>query len=254
MDNIKIILLTGHDKSILLSFLIKQDLEITALVLPKSKKYEPLYEKTKEIAIKNNINVIQTKPSSIYNAVCKLKFDILFSCGYPFKIPESVLKITKYPINFHPSLLPKHRGRYLHWILIDKDEFSGVTAHIIDNGYDTGPIIDNIKFKVSAFDTVKSLKRKSLKLELDLMKKIIERIRNNSLSSILQNNSIATEHFKKRTPADSEINPSKPLSELFFEIRSCDHELYPAFFFVEGQKVGIKLFRLDKPEGEEDMI
>jgi hypothetical protein len=47
---------------------------------------------------------------------------------------------------------------------------------------------------------------------------------------------------------------NKPLRELYNEIRACDAAGYPAYFFVEGEKVCIKLWRPCKPAGEGDMI
>ena len=250
----KVIFLTGQDKTLLIESILNESIEIVALIVPKSRKYQPLYMSTVELAIKNNIPIISVPINQMDQSILNLEFEALFSCGYPFFIPSSVINKAKYAINFHPTLLPRHRGRYVHWVLIDRDKYSGVTAHFIDDGYDTGPIIKQERFEVSPFDTVNSLLRKSKDVEILLMKKIINKVINEEVTSVPQDNSLATEHFKKRTTADSEIDPTKPLDELFYEIRSYDSDLYPAFFTIEGQKVGIKVFRLNKPNGEEDMI
>lgn len=254
MNKPKIILLTGQNKTELLQLMLNQTVDIVSVVIPDSRKYESLYTPLVHFATENNIPFVITPAKKLDQVISNLQFDVLFSCGYPFYIPQTAIKRAKYAINFHPTLLPKHRGRYVHWVLIDRDEYSGVTAHIIDDGYDTGPIIDQLKFKVSAFDTVNSLLRKSREVELDLMKIIIAKILNGKISFFPQDENAATEHFDKRTPEDSRIDPSSSLSDLFYEIRSCDPDLYPAFFEIDGEKVGIKLFRLNRPDGEEDMI
>ena len=70
-----------------------------------------------------------------------------------------------------------------------------------------------------------------------------------------QDETQATVFPGKRVPKDSEIDPTKPLIELVNAIRACDPDEYPAFFYVEGQKVCIRLWRPDRPpEDGEDMI
>jgi len=64
----------------------------------------------------------------------------------------------------------------------------------------------------------------------------------------------ATEYRIKRKPEDSEIDPQRPLLDLYNQIRACDPDDYPAYFYVEGQKVCIGLWRQDKPGSELDMI
>ena len=178
-----------------------------------------------------------------------------FSCGYPFKVPKLLLKRVHYAINFHPTLLPRHRGRYLHWIILEGDRESGVTAHFMDNELDTGAIIRQMRFPVSKFDTVDSLLRKSADLEKRMAIRLLEDLlRRRAVTGAMQVEALATSQFQKRTPEDSRIDPSKPLVELYDQIRVCHPELYPAFFEVEGQKVGVKFFRLDKPTEEFDLI
>lgn len=254
MNKLKILFLTAAPKEKMLQQVLNSNVEVTAVFVPKSKKWEPNFKSFVAFAKSKDIKVVVAPNKKLENATVDLEFNVLFSCGYPFFIPNSVLQKAKYPINFHPSLLPRHRGRYVHWVLTEQDTHSGVTAHIIDDGYDTGPIIEQAKFKVSPFDTVESLLRKSSEIEVGLMENILRKLINGNIESTPQDERLATEHFEKRVPSDSKIDASKPLDELFFEIRSGNPDLYPAYFEVEGEKVGIKLFRLDKDASEEDMI
>ena len=64
----------------------------------------------------------------------------------------------------------------------------------------------------------------------------------------------ATEFPRVRVPEDSKIDPSRPLTDIINLIRACDPDDFPAFFEYHGQKVGIKLWRLEKPLDESDMI
>lgn len=52
-------------------------------------------------------------------------------------------------INLHPSLLPKYRGpNPWFWSYYNQDSVSGVTLHYLDQGEDTGPIIDQRTYEV----------------------------------------------------------------------------------------------------------
>ena len=67
---------------------------------------------------------------------------------------ESIINIDKFLskelFNFHFSLLPKYRGCHTNFFQIyNGEKISGVTLHKIDNGIDTGPIIDQLKFSIN---------------------------------------------------------------------------------------------------------
>lgn len=250
----KVLFLPGAGKTKLLNTLIESQVSIVAVVVPKSRKYFPKYQELISIAAQNNVRIICAPPKNLHELTNDVEFDVLLSCGYPFVIPEEVFSRAKCAVNFHPALLPKHRGRYLHYILIHKDEHSGVTAHLIDSTLDTGPIIKQEHFKVSPFDTIKSLARKSADAEIKLVADVLELIKNGAVEALPQKEEHATSYFKQRTPEDSEVDPDKPLKELFYEIRSCDPVEYPAFFYMEGHKVYIHLYRKEKPEDEFDMV
>ncbi|MBI3308069.1 MAG: hypothetical protein HYZ79_01690 [Candidatus Melainabacteria bacterium] len=254
LNELKVIFLTGAPKVKLLDTLVSNNIAIAAIVVPTSKKYAPKYEEVVESAKRNNLKIIHASPQDLYEYIKDVDYNILLSCGYPFLIPEKVYTRAKYAINFHPTLLPKYRGRYLHYVLINKDEYTGVTAHLIDSSLDTGPIIKQACFKVSPFDTVKSLMRKSSEVEIGLVLDTLNMLRNGSLKVLPQGENESSSYFEKRTPDDSEIDPSKSLKELFYEIRAYDNVEYPAFFYVDGQKVYISLYRKEKAFDEFDMI
>ncbi len=253
--NKSIAFFTGaSDKSKLFLSLLENGFNIVALILPASDKYAKHYQNILTLAKSRSIPVFIVNPQNLQEELQSLQFDILLSSGYPFMIPASVFGRAEIAINFHPTLLPKYRGRYLHPILINNDQETGVTAHLIDANYDTGPIVKQIKYSVTPFDTVRSLARKNLEAEIELVISVLEDISNSSLHAQIQNDNEASEFFQARTPKDSEIDPNKSLADLFYEIRAYDPELYPAFFYVNGQKVYIQIHRKDKPKDEFDMI
>jgi methionyl-tRNA formyltransferase len=67
--------------------------------------------------------------------------DLVVSWFWTKKIPAPVLRLAP-SFGVHPSLLPRHRGADPYFWAIDAgDEVTGVTAHALDDQYDTGNIL-----------------------------------------------------------------------------------------------------------------
>lgn len=69
--------------------------------------------------------------------------DLAISFGYRHILCNKILQNCKFPIfNLHISYLPWNRGAHpIFWAFYDNTPL-GVTVHLIDEGIDTGPIID----------------------------------------------------------------------------------------------------------------
>ena len=74
-------------------------------------------------------------------------------------LPESVLFApTHGSIQYHPSLLPRHRGRSaINWAIRMGDSQTGVTIFWTDKGIDTGPVLLQRACDIGPDDTVGSL-------------------------------------------------------------------------------------------------
>lgn len=132
-------------------------------------KWQPSFKK---YAKKNNYKIISL------NDLYKIKNLIFISIEYE-TIVDTKKFISKELFNFHFSLLPKYRGCHTNFFQIfNGEKISGVTLHKIDNGIDTGPIIDSVKFRINkntnAFNNYHTLMNFSLRL----LKKNFKRIFN----------------------------------------------------------------------------
>jgi methionyl-tRNA formyltransferase len=68
-------------------------------------------------------------------------------------------------LNFHPSLLPLHRGNApLIWAIAEGDSMTGLSVHHIDAGIDTGCVVVQRKLPIHERDTGYELHRKMAKL------------------------------------------------------------------------------------------
>ena len=79
-------------------------------------------------------------------------------------IPSRVLEFPPLKtIQYHPSMLPKHRGRSaINHAIVEGDTMTGVTIFWVDEGLDTGPILLQVPVEIGPDDTINSLYRDKL--------------------------------------------------------------------------------------------
>lgn len=95
------------------------------------------------------------------------KADWIALAGYLSLIGPKVLgKYSGKIINSHPSLLPKYGGKgmygsRIHQAVIEAgDTVSGITVHLVGEGYDNGRILAQKKVPVERGDTAESLEQR----------------------------------------------------------------------------------------------
>ncbi len=251
----KILFLSGGRRHRALKYLLEKGEQVVAVITPTYTEKNQRFLDVITTALEFSIPVIPVTKASLASQIKNLDYDILVSCGFPFIIEKTVIDAAPYAINVHPTLLPKYRGyRSGPYIIINNEQNSGVTVHQLTEEMDKGVIYAQKSFPLSPFDTTKSLSRKTQELEPEVLYEVIQKIKEKKLIGIEQNEKDASSYTQIRTPKDSEIDPKKNLETLYHEIRACDPDDYPAFFYVDGQKIFIRLWRKDKKEDEFDMI
>ena len=134
------------------------------------------------------------------------EIDIILSVNYLFLIERLLFSKAKLAVNVHGSLLPKYRGRTPHvWAIINNESNTGVTAHLIDEGCDTGDILDQIALEINVKDTGNDILNKFGSLYIKIIDNVLKKAENRNLIYIKQNESHAT-YFGKRTPQDGLID------------------------------------------------
>lgn len=215
----------------------------------------PQLKETFEIAQQFNLPVKFLNKNDLDSLYLNLDPAIpCFSLGFKYLFPIEFVSHFDLMLNVHGTLLPHYGGaRTLNWIIENGEDFSGVTVHKIDPGMDTGPILHQEVFPVSPFDTGKSLYRKTLDFEPKVVELCLKKIKKNNLNFIQQSGN-KVKQYPNRVPDHSHLNAKKPLECLINKIRAADPDRYPAYFYYNGEKVGIKLFRIKKNQNESDMI
>ncbi|MGJ3264785.1 MAG: methionyl-tRNA formyltransferase [Salinarimonas sp.] len=90
-------------------------------------------------------------------ALADIGCDALVVAGYPWRIPAWEGAV-RHALNFHPSPLPEGRGPYpLYRVILDGLERWGMSAHVLDADFDTGPVLARETFSVSPQETHETL-------------------------------------------------------------------------------------------------
>jgi phosphoribosylglycinamide formyltransferase-1 len=101
----------------------------------------------------------------------ELRVELVVLAGFMRILPAEFL--ARYPervINIHPSLLPAFPGLAAQRQALDYGvRFSGCTVHFVDEGVDSGPIIDQRVVPVYPDDTEESLATRILEEEHKLL-------------------------------------------------------------------------------------
>lgn len=129
---------------------------------PKGRGHDMQFTPVKEVALKHNIPVFQ--PKRVRNPECieelrKYDADVMIVVAFGQILPKEILEMTKYGcINVHASLLPKYRGAApIQWAIIEGEEVSGVTTMQMDEGLDTGDMIQKTVIVLDKNETGESL-------------------------------------------------------------------------------------------------
>jgi phosphoribosylglycinamide formyltransferase-1 len=97
---------------------------------------------------------------ALRHALLAARIDLVFLAGYLKKLGPRVLEAFQGRIlNTHPALLPKFGGKGMYGsrvheaVLASGDPETGISVHLVDAEYDTGPILAQCRVPVLPGDT-----------------------------------------------------------------------------------------------------
>ncbi len=96
---------------------------------------------------KFNVSYVDKKNKmNIFNFIKNTDAKLIFSSGFPYKIPKKFIDYKKILINSHPSLLPKYKGLTpVRDALKNNETEIGISVHYMTENLDEGKIIKQRK-------------------------------------------------------------------------------------------------------------
>jgi len=188
------------------------------------------------------IECIETdNPDNLIPRIKKEKIDGFILASYGAILSKELLSSVKYPLNIHPSLLPKYRGPTpIQRTLQYGETETGVTIFIMDEGIDTGDIVMQKSVKILPFEVATELEERLAELGGDMMIEVVKNLEEKKkIERIKQDHSKAT-YTKKIKPEELLINWNEPAETIVNKIRSFAYEPGAYTFWREKR---LKIFR-----------
>ena len=194
---------------VMLEKLINLKSNIVGVITKEHSAFNSDFEDLSLISIKNNIPFLYTENINNQETIFwikKLKSDIIFCFGWSSLIKKDILELCPMGVlGFHPALIPNNRGRHpLIWAKILGLEKSGTTFFFMDEGADSGDILDQKEFKISFEDNAASLYNKMIENSIEQLKIFIPKLTSNNYPRTKQNQ--LGNSWRKRNQIDGLID------------------------------------------------
>ncbi|WP_061215103.1 methionyl-tRNA formyltransferase [Syntrophomonas wolfei] len=197
----------------------------------------------KEIAEQYKLELLQTanikSPESI-ERIKQWKAELIIVVSYGQIIPLPILEYPRHGcINVHASLLPRYRGAApVQRALMDGIKSSGVTIMFMDEGLDTGDIIQQEAITVDDNLNHGELEKILADRGADLLLQVVDRLaQGEKLPRVLQDDSQAS-YAARISKEDEIINWSEPAYAIHNRIRALNPQP-GAYSYINGTKVKI---------------
>ena len=238
-------------KSVLEGILDKGTDEVVAVYCAPDKEGRPR-DPLKELALEKGLPVHQPasyKDPEVWKQLASHDADLCVMAYVLLFVPEEALNVPRLgSIQYHPSLLPWHKGpSSINWPIIMGKEKTGLSIFWPDNGLDTGPILLQKEVTIEPDDTLGSVYfNKLYPLGVEAMLESIELVRNGEPPRVVQDPDAGSYEGWCRKE-NVEINWSNGSDETYNLIRGANPQP-GAWTSRQGQE--IKVFDCRKVEGE----
>jgi len=227
----------------MLEKLIYLNQNIVGIITAPNNKINSDYYDFKPLALKYTIPLVETfntNNEEIYTWMEDKNPDIIFCIGWSRLIGHRILKLPKHGvIGFHPTELPKNRGRHpIIWALVLGLQKTATSFFIMDEGADTGDIVSQKEIVIEYEDDAMKLYNKIIDAATIQIENIINDLNNNKLVKISQSGKDSNS-WRKRTMLDSKIDFRMTSKAIYNLVRALTHPYIGAFIEYGGKEIKI---------------
>lgn len=170
--------------------------------------------------------------------------DILFLISCAEIVGPTDRSAYRATLVLHASDLPRGRGWSPHiWQLIEGADQMVLSLLEAEDKVDSGRIWKKLKVPVPKHALWDEINARLFEAEIELINFAVSEFE--QVCPTRQEPLIEPSYYPRRTPADSQIDPSQSISSQFDRIRVCDPNRFPAFFELHGKKYKLILERID---------
>jgi methionyl-tRNA formyltransferase len=229
---------TPHYAREILNTLIEaEDMEVSLVLTqpdrPVGRKKVLTPPSVKVLASEHHIPVLQPNRLSdkgMEEAIRDAKPDFIIVAAFGQILPKSILDIAPC-INLHASLLPQYRGASpVQQSLLNGDDKTGVTSMMMEEGLDTGDILEKLEFVIPDDMRLHALMQQ---LTTDACTLILSTIRTFESIGVVKQDEAEATLCKKIKKSDGEVEFENSV-EIYNKYRA--FEGWPGIFAANGTK------------------
>jgi methionyl-tRNA formyltransferase len=173
------------------------------------------------------------------NILKELKPDIFFVVGLSQLVSDEMLSVSKLGnVGFHPTYLPKGRGRApIAWLILE-EKIGAANFFLMGSGTDDGPIFIQEVFSVEETDNAAGIEQKILISIKQALSNWLPHLKKGEWNFVPQNEMDAS-YYGKRAPEDGIINWNCSAENIDKLIRASSKPHPGAFTFANTSKIYI---------------
>ena len=237
----KVLFFGNHTVGVKVLEAIQETEEVVGVIAhPADSEDGVRYASVYDYAVKNGRKVIRSKASDplVLSFVLDCMPDLIVIADYRYLLPESILALAKLgAVNFHPSILPKYRGRApINWAILKGEKELGLTVHFVDRGVDTGDIIAQEQLVLSEAQDVGDALEMLYPIYSSLARAVLQYFRQGNVPRHPQN----LGHYNTypaRKPEDGLVDWNQPATSVLNLIRAVAFPYPGAFTTLAGKKI-----------------
>lgn len=170
-------------------------------------------------------------------------YQIVFILSYFRLIEEEFLKLHKHNLVVHESDLPKGRGwAPLFWQILEGKNRIPIVLFEAQAGADEGDIYLKDFIELTGHELHDEIRHLQAEKTISLCNRFL--VEYSDIKPVKQQGEPTV--YPKRTPKDSQLDIDKTIDEQFNLLRIVNNEQFPAFFYKNGHKYILKIYRQDK--------
>ena len=228
-----------------LEALLKTEHEIAAVFAqpdkPVGRKQILTPPPCKVCALEHNIPVYQPttlRDGTAFDILKEIKPDVIVVVAYGKILPKEILDLPKFGcVNGHASLLPKYRGASpIQWCIVCGETETGVSTMLMDEGMDTGDILDTVTVQIGENETGEELFERLSVISADLMVETLKKLEKGEITPQKQGDGASYAPIIKKEMARLDFN--KTAKEIHNAVRG--YYSWPcAFFILNGKRIKV---------------
>ena len=188
----------------------------------------PIESAARELGLGAILTPDRLRATDAVAAVLALQPGLAVLADYGQLVPAPLLDLPFGALNLHPSLLPRHRGATpIPAAILAGDRATGVTLIRMDEGLDTGPIVDQRTLALDGSETTPALEATLAGLAADLLADSLGPWLRGEVTARPQPDGGVTLTRPLRRE-DGRLDPARPATELERQVRA--YQPWPGSF------------------------